>query len=164
MIAALAFVPPHDVVNSFDELYVVIRNQYDGDAGKVLNYFEDIYIGRFRRNAPRRPPFFPMVLWNMLNRTAEELPRTNNNIEAWHNSFQANVSSTHPTFRKFLDLLLREEWTVRVRMLQNQAGRAPEQQRRRYADCNARILIIVDDCPNRKVMDYLRHIARNLSL
>ena len=29
MIAALAFVPPQDVVNSFGELCVVIRNQYD---------------------------------------------------------------------------------------------------------------------------------------
>ena len=48
----LAFVPPHDVANSFDELYVVIRNQYDEDADEELDYFEDIYIGRFRRNVP----------------------------------------------------------------------------------------------------------------
>ena len=34
-------------------------------------------------------------------------------------------------------------------MLQNQAGHAPEPQRRRYADRNARILRIVDDYPNR---------------
>ena len=51
MIAALAFLPPQDVVNSFEEFCVVIRNQYDGDADEVLNYFEDTYIGRFRRNA-----------------------------------------------------------------------------------------------------------------
>ena len=51
MIAALAFFPPQDVVNSFEELCVVIRNQYDGDADEVLDYFEDTYIGRFRRNA-----------------------------------------------------------------------------------------------------------------
>ena len=75
----------------------------------------------------------------MFHRIAEELPRTNKNIEAWHSSFQANISSTHPTFWKFLDVLLREERIVRVRMLQNQAGHAPEPQQRRYADCNARI-------------------------
>ena len=165
MIAALAFVPPQNVVNSFDELCVVIRNQYDGDADEVLDYFEDTYIGRrFRRNAPRRPPLFPVKLWNMFNRATEELPRTNNNIEAWHNSFQANVSSTHPTFWKFLEVLLREERIFRVRMFQNQAGHAPEPQRHRYADCNARILRIVDDYANRQVMDYLQHIAHNLSL
>ena len=96
-------------------------------------------FGNFRRNAPLRPTLFPIELWNMFNQTAEELPRTNNNIEAWHNSFQANVSSTHLRFWKFLDVLLREERIVRVRMLQNQTGRTPEPQRHKYADYNARI-------------------------
>ena len=50
---------------------------------------------------------------------------------------------------------------MRIRMLQNQAGYAPEPQRCRYVDCIARILIIADDYPNRQVMDYLRHIAHN---
>ena len=36
-------------------------------------------------------------------------------------------------------------------MLQNQAGHAPEPQRRRCADCNARILRTVDDYTNRKL-------------
>ena len=62
MIAALAFVPPRDVVNSFNELCVVIRNQYDGDTDEVLDYFGDTYIGRFRRNAPRRPSLFSIQL------------------------------------------------------------------------------------------------------
>ena len=57
MIAALAFVPSQDVVNSFDEFCVVIQNQYDRDADEVLDYFEDTYIGRFRRNAPPTPSF-----------------------------------------------------------------------------------------------------------
>ena len=51
MIAALAFVPPQDVVNSFDEHCVVIQNQYDGDADEMLDYFDDTYNDCFRRNA-----------------------------------------------------------------------------------------------------------------
>ena len=95
----------------------------------------------------------------MLDRTTEELPRTNNNIDVLHNGFQANVSFTHPTFWTFLDVLLREERIIWVRMLQNLAGHALEPQRRRYADYNARILRIVKDYPN-----YLQHIAHNLFL
>ena len=91
----------------------------------------------------------------MLNQPDEQLPRTNNNIEVWHNSFQANVSSTHPKLWKFLDVLLREECIVPVRILQNQARHAPEPRRRRYADCNALFLRIADDYPDRQVMDYL---------
>ena len=78
----------------------------------------------------------------MFRRTAEEFPRTNDNIEAWYNSFQANVSYTHPMFWKFLDVLMREERIVGGRMLQDQEGYAPEPQRRRCADCNARFLRI----------------------
>ena len=81
------------------------------------------------------------------HRTVQEFPRTINNIEAWHNSFQANISSTHPTYQRFLDVLLRKE-----------------PQRRRYAECNARNLKIVNDHSKRQVMDYLRRIAHNLSL
>ena len=44
MIAALVFVRPQDVVNSFDELCVIIRNQYDREADEVLNYFGDISL------------------------------------------------------------------------------------------------------------------------
>ena len=138
MIAALAFLPPQDAINSFDELCVVIRNQYDGDADEMLDYFEDTYIGRFRRNAPRCTLLIPNELWNMFNRTTEELPQANNNIEAWYNSFQANVLSIHPKFWKLLDVLLRKECFVRVRMFQNQAGHGLEPQIRRYTDCNAR--------------------------
>ena len=52
MIAASAFVPTQDLINSFDELCVSIRNQYDGDADEVLNYFEHTYIGCFCRKTP----------------------------------------------------------------------------------------------------------------
>ena len=111
------------------------------------------------RVLPRRPLLFPIELWNMLDLTTEELPRANNNIEVLHNGFRANVSFTHPMFWTFLDVLLREERIIWVRMLQNQAGHALELQRRRYADSNARILRIVKDYPN-----YLQHIAHNLFL
>ena len=39
------------------------------------------------RVPPRRPFLFPTALWNMLDLTTEERPRTNNNIEVLHNGF-----------------------------------------------------------------------------
>ena len=114
------------MVYYFDEFCVVIQNQYNGDADEVLDYFEDIYIGRFCGNALQRPALFPIELWNMFNRATEEFARKNLNMEACHSNFQANVSSTHPTFWKFLDVLLREEGIVQVRTFKNQTGHAPE--------------------------------------
>ena len=69
MIAAVAFVPPHDAIDAFHEVAVLIRLQYQAMADDVLEYFEDIV--RFQRNAPCRPPLFPIDLWNMFNRTDE---------------------------------------------------------------------------------------------
>ena len=44
MIAALAFVPPFDVENAFEELAFEIRNRFNIEADNVLDYFEDTYI------------------------------------------------------------------------------------------------------------------------
>ena len=81
MVAAVAFAPPDDVIDVFERLCEVIRNTYQDDADRTLDYFEDNYIWRFRRNAPRAVPLFPIQRWNMFHRTHQELPRTNNHIE-----------------------------------------------------------------------------------
>ena len=41
MIAALAFVPPFDVEDAFEELALEIRNRFNIEADDVLDYFED---------------------------------------------------------------------------------------------------------------------------
>ena len=150
MIAALAFLPPQDVVNSFDELCVVIRNQYDGDADKVFDYLEDTYVAFF---------VFPIELWKMFNRTNEELLRPKNNIEPRHNSFQANVSSRDILSRCFIEsrtLCLGKNASKPSRTC---TGTTKEQIRRlQYA--------YFKDCrhyPNREIMGYLRHIAHHCS-
>ena len=81
MTAALAFVSPNHVIQSFNDLAHLIRNVFGQDADDILDYFEDSYIGRFRHNAPRRELLFPIEIWNTFNRTDEELPRTNNAVE-----------------------------------------------------------------------------------
>ena len=109
MISALAFLPPNDVQNSFDQLAALIRNQYGNDADVVLDYFEDHYVGRFRVNAQRGMPTFPIDSWNTFHRTDDELPRTNDAVEGWHRGFQAHVSACHPVFWKFPEVLQKEE-------------------------------------------------------
>lgn len=163
MLAALAFVPIDNVIESFDLLSDQIRHQY-AEAEQILDYFEDTYIGRFRRNGPRRAATFPINIWNMYARTNDEIPRTNNNIEGWHRGFESTVTSAHPGFWKFLKALKKEETLSRVHILQAEGGHEPPAQRRRYVDCNARILRIVHDYENREIMHYLRAIAHNIGI
>ena len=84
----------------------------------------------------------------MFQRTDAELPRTNNSIEGWDRSFNAQVSPYHTTFWKFQDSLKREEPIIRVQILHCLGGHAPPPQRRRDVDSSTRILRIVDDYPN----------------
>ena len=122
MIAALAFVPPHDVTNYFEPLSGHIRNEYGDDCDEVLEYMEDNYIGRLRVNAPRRAPTFLNQIWNVFHRTFDELPRTNNSIEGWHRNFQTTVGVNHPSLWRFLDVLKQEEALNRVTILQTLGG------------------------------------------
>lgn len=162
MIPALAFVPPDQVIDVFERLSDEIRRIYEDEVDQLLDYFEDTYIGRFRRNALRAAPTFSIQMWNMFHRTQQEMPRTNNHIEGWHRKFQGICNSYHPRFWKFLEMLKKEQSINRVAMIQGDAGHPPPAQRRRYMNCNERILRIVDDFPNRDTLQYVRSIAHNL--
>ena len=145
-------------------LYKVLKIwiNYQGEVDNLLECFEDTYICRHRRNAPRRTAMFLVVPWNMFHRTDGEIPRTNNSVEGWHRSFQPHVSSCHPILWKLLQILQNEENYIRVKIIRNEVGHPAEPQRRRYMDCNRRILAIVDDFPNWETLSYLRSIAHNL--
>ena len=150
MIPATAFVDTPDVPQAFYDLETEIRNNFGNQNGvdAVLDYFEDTYIGRQRRGRPRAQPMFLIELWNMYDRTLEELPRTNNEIEGWHNRFNGNCDGSHPTLWKLLKSFKREESLVRAEIFQLIGGH-PVVQKRKYADCAARVLNIVEDYPQR---------------
>ena len=57
------------------------------------SYFEDTYIGRPGRRQ-RRDTRFSHDMWNVYQRTLQELPRTNNNIDGWHRGFQSLITTT----------------------------------------------------------------------
>ena len=140
MLPALAFVPEDAVEDAFESL----ADNISADAQPILDYFEDTIIGRpGRRN--RRGPVFSLHIWNMYDRTVQELPRTNNNIEGWHRGFQSAIGALQ-----------------QVAMTQIMIGDEIVQ-RRKYRDCAKRILHIVENYNNRHV-DYLRGLAYNVHM
>ena len=62
MLCAVAFLPPADIVQSFEELIDEIRNTYKKKVDKFLNYFKDNCISRLRKNAPFLPLSFALDL------------------------------------------------------------------------------------------------------
>ena len=68
----------------------------------VLDYFETNYIGELRRGR-RLEPSYPHTLWDMNLRVHENLPRTNNNLEGWHNRSSNSFAHRHTHVWKFID-------------------------------------------------------------
>ena len=102
MLCALAFLLPNDIVQGFEDLVDLIKANHNNNVEDLLEYFEENYISRYRRNAPQHIAITLIELWIMFNRTDEELPRTNNSVEGWHRSFQGHptscLTSCHPVF------------------------------------------------------------------
>ena len=160
MLVALAFVPEPDVINAFE----AVSEDFPLDTQAVIDYFEDTYIGRLRRGGHRRVPLFELGLSNMYIQTLDDLPRTNNAVEGWHRSFQANVGTYHPNFWKFIDILKHEQNLTQVNIAQARASHQPEPQHRRYLDSNQGIKNVIRDYRNRDIMQYLRGLAHNISM
>ena len=98
MLSAIAFLTPNCLIRGFKELPDHLRNVYNGAADDLFQYFEDTYIGRYRRNALRRQASFPIQFWNIFHRTDNKLSRKNNSVEEWQRAFQGHISSRHPNF------------------------------------------------------------------
>jgi hypothetical protein len=161
---ALAFVPEADVIDKFEELMAspfFIENE--DLLRPFTDYFEDTWIGRLSRRG-RRPPEFPLALWNQYLGTLEDLPKTNNSVEGWHNSFSSLLSANHPTIWKFIDALKKEQSLNELKIVQFIAGQAPPLGRRNYRDQAERVMNIVMQYGSWDMESYLIGIAQNFEL
>ena len=111
------------------------------------SYFEDTYIGRPGRRQ-RRDPRFSHDMWNVYQRTLQELPRTNNNIEGWHRGFQSLIGSCHPNIWIFHGKLKRQQSLHHIQLTQILAGDVIPQQKK-YQDAASRVLHLVQNYGNR---------------
>ena len=89
MVCALAFVPLADIERCFGILSLHCRR----NEVPILDYFGTPYVGELRRGV-RRLPTYEHALWNIYDRVVNNLPRTTNAVEGWHNAFARSVGQT----------------------------------------------------------------------
>lgn len=85
-IQALAFLPERFVVEAFE----FIKSSCPRNFVKIASYFERTYIGKLIKRSNRKKARFPISFWNVFKRVKDDLPRTNNQVESWHNKIQAD--------------------------------------------------------------------------
>jgi len=61
----------------------------------LIEYFEDTWIGR-PNHRTRRAPLFLIKTWNCYSTLENDISRTNNSVECWHNSFNSMLNAHHP--------------------------------------------------------------------
>ena len=144
MFQALAFLPPNQVLAGFDEL------MYSLDDG-------------FRQRGRRRGVVFPIPLWNVYDRIHEDLPRTNNSVEGWHNAFNLRVGVSHPTVRKLVEKIQKEQADNELLLQQVRAGAHVRAPKRIYRQLDGRLVDIVEHIDHyHNNVTFLRFIAHNL--
>jgi len=98
MIPTVAFVLINDVKNAFNALSAGCSQELIPKSDSL----EDSYIGRLHRRG-RRPPLFPLEMWNLYDRVIENMDRTNNRVEATHRRVQAELQmDTQPSGSSYM--------------------------------------------------------------
>nr|KAG5697851.1 hypothetical protein BaRGS_017108 [Batillaria attramentaria] len=140
-IQALAFVPPDDVIEAFQQP----MDSLDGDTDKTLSdflaYFESTWLGIVQRGRRRRPKF-DVAMWNVYNRVEDNLPRTNNSVEGWHRAFDQRMSVTHPTLARLVSKLRKEQASTEL-MIEQHAMGVRMRKNKQYKVVNTRLQALV---------------------
>uniref|UniRef100_A0A5S6R369 Uncharacterized protein n=1 Tax=Trichuris muris TaxID=70415 RepID=A0A5S6R369_TRIMR len=142
----MAFVP----TNPTDDVLGDQSVQSPADLVKVVDWFEDTYIGRPTKRGSRR--------------TLMGHYRTNNFVEAAHRQMRAEFGGEHPTLWRFIDA------TRSVQAGRDQhadlyfRGEEPPRRRRRVIRCAERLQRIVQQFDRHSLVDYLRAIAYNFAI
>lgn len=159
-LAALSFLPPDDVIRGFEEL--TNDETFPEELDPVVAYFESNYIGSIGRGGRRRRPTFRVSMWSQFQRVKDDLPRTTNSLEGWHNAFKGVVNKAHPSIKALVPKLQLEESAVAQKIERNQAGHATRQKKKKYEAVDDRIKSVVDSYRNENIVQYLKNIAHNI--
>ncbi|KAG8229603.1 hypothetical protein J437_LFUL002327 [Ladona fulva] len=100
MLPALAFVTTKDILREFNSLLEKGNSLLDEQP--VFDYFEYTWIGCLQCHNQRRPPKFPLVLWNHYKSVVTSLPKTNNSCKEW-NCRYIKLVGCHPTSGSYVN-------------------------------------------------------------
>ena len=105
---ALSFVPENEVLERFNELVDSFPDLERVE--ELIAYFEVTYVqGRDRGNGRGRGPArYPPQVWNHFQDPANNVPRTTNAVEGYHNGLNSLFLSQHPSMWKLLDGLIKD--------------------------------------------------------
>ena len=103
-------------------------------------------------------------MWSQFERVKNDLPRTTNSLEGWHNALKGVVNKAHPSISALVVKLRLEESTVSNKVERIAAGHPAQRKKKKYQAVDERIKRVVDAYNNDNILPFLRNIAHNIAL
>lgn len=194
MLIALAFLPSHHVIDAFEKLMDTefykdnAESDMNDEIQNLVTYFEATYVGAFNRVGKRKNALYPVAIWNMYDIVLQGntfylhylcfvtnldvfinigSPKTNNQVEGWHNKLRQFVG-IHPNIFHFIKEMKTEQHEQEIILAQIEAGAEPPPRRKLYIKSEARLLKVVEEFDDvfqdGDFLPYLKKVAHNASL
>ena len=77
----------------------------------------------------RDTPLFPVKLWNVRERLFNDLPKSNNSVEGFHQALKSSITSTHPNIWKLCNDLKYEFDLSETKIIQRNRGDPPNRKK-----------------------------------
>lgn len=174
LLIALAYVPPESVFESYEELidtefYAEDTVSKHSEAIKaLLAYFQNTYVYRVSRKGTQEKAMYEPSIWNVHSVTTAGSPRTNNQVEGWHNKIAKACGTTHKDIFKFLIGLRKEQCDTEHTISRVGAGNVPAARKPQYIASEKKILKIVNkfnnDVFDGNYLPFLTSIAHQTSM
>ena len=134
---------------------------HNGELMEFLRYFQDTYVGQRISGQVEIPGQFPYQHWNMYQRVKDDLPRTNNSLEGWHNAFAKNIPD-HPSMPVLAAKYQREQHRLQINREHHITGRRFPQGRKKYQTITRRLKTLITQFDSGILVNlvYLEAIAK----
>ena len=117
-----------------------------------------LYFGR-----GRAPPKYSIALWNHFSDPENNIPRTTNAVEGYHNGLNSLFLAKHPTVWKLLDGL-KLDAALHLKTLADARVANNPAPRHKYARINERLALKISSYPQAQdKLAYLRAVAHIFS-
>jgi len=123
---------------------------------RFIHIFLKYYVGSELEEI-RNSVIYPINLWHARTRLFNDMPRTNNAIEGWHNSFRTIFGNLNPTFKNFMLKVKHEERCSYQKFIRLTNGE--NIRRKKYIIFNERLVDFLIERENRDPTTYILELA-----
>ena len=163
LFGVMAFVPLKKLDTAYESLLQKCDNLLPGDSDllRFKKYFEKSFMGR-KKDGQMKNPKYTREMWNQYKNVLKNDPRTNNNIEGWHNALNHIHGGSHPTVFKFVKIIKEDMERSRLKVLEVSSGNALKPKRQTYKQLDSKIFNICEQLRKKQIgiESFMSSIAR----